>query len=51
MLNTCHGVEETLPLGAYKQRQDTVEARRVGGHGGREGKPHELQEAGEHSRQ
>ena len=53
MLNGCHGVEETLPLGAYKQRQDIVEARRVGGggQGGREGKPHELQEAGEHSRQ
>ena len=54
MLNGCHGVEETLPLGAYKQRQDIVEARRVcvgGGQGGREGKPLELQEAGEHSRQ
>lgn len=51
MLNGCHGVEETLPLGAYKQRQDIVEARRVGGQGGREGKLHELQEAGEHSRQ
>lgn len=51
MLNRCHGVEEALGLGAYKQRQDTGEARRVGGEEGREGELHELHEAGEHSSQ
>lgn len=51
MLNRCHDVEETLSLGAYKQRQDIGEARRVGGEEGRKGELHELHEAGEHSSQ
>ena len=42
MLNGCHGVEETLPLGAYKQRQDIVEARRGGGGCREEGKENHM---------